>query len=524
MNINYRIIKFAVNRRVLNMQNTDTLIQLVGSLTRQEKKELSSWFKKLPDSDFALLYKLLLNNDISDSQTLKNRFLEKASGKSYNSAATYLLDHLLRKLADMRRESDSYYMLLGKLTQARVLFEKALYPECYKMLEDIKRESAHYNNHFTMLLAQRMEIEYHLLSDPVEYDERRIIDSHSQIGRTVRFIAKFNEQTSLYELIRYRMMHFGYARSEEDVRMLDDLVTNELQIISAARTKDDFEIQKNHKLFQAYYFIMCGHTHSALSSFKELHQLFEENRHLWHNPPFYYLATVRGMLESLRIIHDYAGVDYFLEKLRRLESKSGRFMLTVRQVITVNRLYSKIDSGDYYGALSLIEKDPENIIRQADMLSANEQAELANYVAIVYLCVGRLREARHVLRPCLHSHVRMSDPSLYISIRLLNTMIYFQMEDSEFVSSQHRSIVRELSSCSGRRNQYKVELFLLRFMDRFARPESLSEREALWSKAQETLSRIALDRYENQRMRCFDYALWVKAMIFGQTVAETSRD
>ena len=43
----------------------------------------------------------------------------------------------------------------------------------------------------------------------------------------------------------------------------------------------------------------------------ELNKLFEENIHLWNDPPVYYLMTVEGMLESLRIMHNYEGNGLF---------------------------------------------------------------------------------------------------------------------------------------------------------------------------------------------------------------------
>ena len=100
------------------------------------------------------------------------------------------------------------------------------------------------------------------------------------------------------------------SRSLKETHDLDDLVTSEISIVASTGI-ENFEIKKNHQLFQANYFITVGDYRAAFNSFVELNKLFEENIHLWNDPPVYYLMTVEGMLESLRIMHNYEGYGLF---------------------------------------------------------------------------------------------------------------------------------------------------------------------------------------------------------------------
>lgn len=503
----------------MHMTRTDSLIRLVGNLTKQERKDLAVWFNRQPPSDYRTLYMLLMKNSVMDSAELKRLFLSEASGDSYNSAVAYLFDLLLRRLAEFRRESDSYYMLFNKLLQARVLFDKSMYGECYSLIEEVKQTSRYYNNHFTLMLAQRMEIEYRLMSDFCDLEEKQILDNHSQINRTVQIISKFNEQTSLYELIRYRMLRYGHVRTETDARMLDDLVSSELQIISSAKTKDDFEMQKNHKLFQAYYFIMCGHYNSAVRAFKELHQLFEDNRHLWYNPPVYYLSTVAGMLESLRAVRDYNGIEFFIGKLRRLKSKSVRFMISVKFVIFVNTLYPLIDRGDFVEAQRIVDEDKDGVVRHSEALTLNERAELLLCTTLIRMCNGRLKEARHRLRTQMGIVQAIDNTMLANTLRIVNTMIYFELGDSEFVASQCRSIMRELNRRRGK-EKHGIEILLLKFMTNYSIPSTIREREMLWEKQKAVMRNLALDRSGSQILMYFDFTMWIKAKILARPIAD----
>lgn len=83
---------------------------------------------------------------------------------------------------------------------------------------------------------------------------------------------------------------------------MNDLMVNELYIAASSDSERNFELTRNHKLFQASYLMGVGDYGSALNSYKELNELFEENQQFWANPPIYYLSVLEGVLDSLRSI------------------------------------------------------------------------------------------------------------------------------------------------------------------------------------------------------------------------------
>lgn len=52
-----------------------------------------------------------------------------------------------------------------------------------------------------------------------------------------------NEQSSLYELLKYRMINKGASRSLKETQDLDDLVTSEISIVASAGI-ENFEIKR----------------------------------------------------------------------------------------------------------------------------------------------------------------------------------------------------------------------------------------------------------------------------------------
>ena len=271
-----------------------------------------------------------------------------------------------------------------------------------------------------------------LTLDFEDMDEQKLLNKQYKMNNTLKSIRQLNEQSSLYELLKYRMINRGASRSLEETQKLDDLVTSEISIVASAGV-ENFEIKKNHQLFQANYFITVGDYKAAFNSFVELNKLFEENSHLWNNPPVYYLMTVEGMLESLRIMHNYEGMNYFIEKLTKLSSPSSSFQLNVMYVIFIYRLFSFIDAGDFDKAGIWIAEHQASLIDKMLLLKEQQQAEMSLYIALIHLGNGEYRKARKRLSATIGRGHLYSLP-LFRTIRIVNVMIHYELGDVDYIS------------------------------------------------------------------------------------------
>ena len=492
------------------MSKSESLIQLISSLNKQEKKEFSLYISNKPEKDYIFLFKLIDDKKIANPDVLKQYFLKARPTSSFSTVVSYLFDLLIEILTKLRTEQDSYYLLLNELLHARVLYEKSMYSECFQLLKKIKEKAVYYENHFALLVAQRLELNYLLTLDFEEVNERKLLNKQYKMKNTLKSIRQLNEQSELYELLKYRMINQGASRSLEETQKLDDLVTSEISIVASAGV-ENFEIKKNHQLFQANYFIMVGDYKAAFNSFVELNKLFEENTHLWNNPPVYYLMIVEGMLESLRIMHNYEGMNYFIEKLEKLSSPSSSFQLNVTYVVFMYRLFSFIDIGEFEKAREWITKHQICLIDKMQLLKEQQQAEMALYIALVHLGNGEHREARKRLRVTIGRRHLYSVP-LFRTIRIVSMMIHYELEDSDYIQSEVRSIKREMSK--NKEHNLKVESFLLKFLNYSLVNADKKKRAEIWKSIEDKIQALYNDKYESQILRKFDFIAWIEAKIF----------
>lgn len=492
------------------MLKSESLIHLINNLTKQEKKEFSLYISNKPEKDYIFLFRLIDDKKISDPEELKMSFLAAKPASSFNTVVIYLFDLLIDILTRLRTEQDSYYLLFNELLHARVLYEKSMYQECFQVLKKVKEKAVYYENHFALLVAQRLELNYLLTLDFEDMDEQKLLNKQYKMNNTLKSIRQLNEQSSLYELLKYRMINRGASRSLEETQKLDDLVTSEISIVASAGV-ENFEIKKNHQLFQANYFITVGDYKAAFNSFVELNKLFEENSHLWNNPPVYYLMTVEGMLESLRIMHNYEGMNYFIEKLTKLSSPSSSFQLNVTYVIFIYRLFSFIDAGDFDKAGIWIAEHQASLIDKMLLLKEQQQAEMSLYIALIHLGNGEYRKARKRLSATIGRGHLYSLP-LFRTIRIVNVMIHYELGDVDYIQSEIRSIKREMSKNKG--YNLKVESFLLKFLNYSFADTNRKRRAEIWESMAEEVHALYADKYETQILRKFDFVAWVEAKIF----------
>lgn len=492
------------------MLKSESLIHLINNLTKQEKKEFSLYISNKPEKDYIFLFRLIDDKKISDPEELKMSFLAAKPASSFNTVVIYLFDLLIDILTRLRTEQDSYYLLFNELLHARVLYEKSMYQECFQVLKKVKEKAVYYENHFALLVAQRLELNYLLTLDFEDMDEQKLLNKQYKMNNTLKSIRQLNEQSSLYELLKYRMINRGASRSLEETQKLDDLVTSEISIVASAGV-ENFEIKKNHQLFQANYFITVGDYKAAFNSFVELNKLFEENSHLWNNPPVYYLMTVEGMLESLRIMHNYEGMNYFIEKLTKLSSPSSSFQLNVTYVIFIYRLFSFIDAGDFDKAGMWIAEHQASLIDKMLLLKEQQQAEMSLYIALIHLGNGEYRKARKRLSATI-GRGHLYSPPLFRTIRIVNVMIHYELGDVDYIQSEIRSIKREMSKNKG--YNLKVESFLLKFLNYSFADTNRKKRAQIWESMAEEVHALYADKYETQILRKFDFVAWVEAKIF----------
>ncbi|MDR0619572.1 MAG: hypothetical protein LBG17_06720 [Bacteroidales bacterium] len=417
------------------MSKLTSLVLLIHSLSKSERKKISTILGD-GKSDYIYLFKIIDRELLSDATEIKNRFAQHKGGAALNVTVSYLFDTLLDILADLRSEQDSYFSLFNMLLQAKVLYEKSIYKECFAYLDKVKTKAAHYGNFAILLIAQKIEMEYLLTLDFPKITETELLDKQFKIRNTLNKIRKINEHTFLYELLRHRVI---YKKQKHD---FNDLIVSEISIVSNSGF-NNFEIEKNHKLFQSNYLMYIGDYKSALNSLYELNNVFEKNMHLLSNPPAYYLSTIEGVLESLRTMRNYEAMNYFIEKLSAIKSSSNHFKIQILCAVFLYKIFPLIDTERFAEAKELLSQYGDSLFDKSSSLAPARYFKLMLYEAIIYFGNKEYEKAKKkFFKVFYNGKTSMSIPH-YKAARLLYLMSLYELNELDDIGTEINSIRRD---------------------------------------------------------------------------------
>lgn len=501
------------------MSQIQSLHLLIHSMTLAEKKAFRGrTCRTRSDPNYLALFELIEKNDNLPLADLKKRYRSQKPGSSLETSARYLFELLLETLLRLRKDQDSFYSLFSRILQARVLYEKSLFDECFALLDEVMDKAQKFENYYALLLGSRLEMEYLLALNFPKTSEKKLLKKQFKINESLKYLRKINEQSSLFEILKHRIIYKGYPRSPKQKNELNDLVFSELSIV-ASQNLENFEIRKLHQLFQSNYLISAGDYKSAFHSYHELNTLFEANKHLWSTPPVYYLNMLEGVLVSLRGIHNYQGMGYFVEQLKKIESPSVDFRLTLNCLTFQYELFPLLDTGDFDQCRAHIKAYKTILYDKIVALDRVRQAELCLYTALVYLGLGEYRKAHQFLNQVILSDKKIIFLPIFRTVRLVNLIILYHLGESELIRYEIRSMKRDLRAME---KGYRIERLVFSRVTRMPAGRA-AHRAKQWDKIKGMCHSIRQDIFEQQILHIFDFTAWIESQVLKVPLAEVMR-
>jgi hypothetical protein len=460
-------------------------------------------------SNFEKLYHIILKKKNITADLVRKEYDNLCKNTSFETSVIYLHKHLLNSILELRKYQDPNFLFFDNIAKARILFEKSLYKECFRLLKKTKNTALKHENHYAFLISSRLELDYLLSLNYPEIDEKTLLRKQFKLNDSLMIIQKTNQLSSLLELLKHRMIHSGNARTELQKNKLNDLVMSEMSIMNSF-TKENVEMEKLHQLFQANYLIDVGDFKSAQRSFHELKVLMEKNKHLWSEPPIYYLLILEGILDTLRGLRNYEGMKYFIEQLKTLQGSYQYFNLRIQCTVFLYELIPLLDNGDFISSHEKIKSSSKDLIKNENLLSLSQNAELKLHIALTYFGLREFKKAQKILNKIIFASKDYTQLPLYRTIRLVNLMILYELKDFDFIKYESRTLNREIQMA---KNSYTIERELIKFVNKYNLPYLNSKRIRLWEEKEEKFKLISEDIYEKQTLKYFNFLIWIESKI-----------
>lgn len=485
------------------------VIRLIHSLSKAEKRQFKLFTKKQSgNKDYMALFDLIEQKKISNKAALEKEFQQRYPGASLDNTTRYLLKILLDSLIQSRVKEYDFYQLLYGLLKVNILKERNLREEGFKELNKLLDMSLHSQDNMIQYIFYREKLNYLSGNNFHEYSEKKLVALQEKARNNLKNIRNVHEHYSLYELLKFRLIHSGKILSEKNKKQLNDLLLSEMGIVNA-RIKGNLESIKLHLLFQSYFFTDIGDYKSALKTFHELNRLFEKNVKLLSNPPLDYFSALDGILDSLRTNGLFPEMDFYNLKLKELDQPQypEYFRFLVRKTIAVYRLAMHHALQEYHIAAALIEKFDKSLWEEYCMIDEEKQHELLFYMALTYFYNKEYKKAQKLMNQIILIDKANYDSPVYKAARLLNLIISYEMKDLEYLDYEIRSYKR---AYYGNGKALKIESLIFKIIAINPDFNKKVKNDIIWKRIHPLIKSIDKDKFNLQVLKYFDFTGWVK--------------
>jgi hypothetical protein len=497
---------------------------LAESLTKSEKRYFRL-FSNIQSGDKKYVYLFDLIEDNNPIDTVYALFCKKYNSANFNMAVKHLYRTIMDCLLYLHRKQDIQTKIFTLLSEADILYERALFDDAMDVLNKAKKLAAIYEMDSLILLSRRIELKYMNTTNFKDVTERQLISKQMKIVEEMKYSRSANLHSQLYDILKHRLFHKGYVRSEKQKESLNDLILSELNIV-ANNSYKGFETQKLHLLFQSAYYLDSGNYKMAIRFYQTLIDLFEENKHMILNPPIYYLQAITGVLNSLKIASLYKEMPFFINKLKKIEQDNYAidFILNVRALIFLYEFTCSFNTGNFTATADLISKYDDNLLKSMSLLRLDTQLDLLIQLTILDIATGNIKNARKHMKNIMSSGKLFYVLPSYRYARLINLIIQAELENYDFFENEIKSIKRSIRY---EKQIYITEKLLFKFIQNYYLLNNKKGREKLYKQFEKETVKIMQNKYERQLLVIFDFISWMQSKLtnrkFDEILAEKNR-
>jgi len=491
------------------MTNCATIIRLVNSLSPSEKRHFRMTTQKQGGrKDYLALYDIIEKSHPgeTDTQKVMSAFARNQPGASIEATSKYLIKIITDCLIESKAEKDNEFNLYRRLLRVKILQERSLPAAANRELKKLRDRSIARQHHLMQYLTFRLELNQ--LSDqrfPGISDDY-LVETQMKAKEILRMVHNIEGHYSLYELLKYRLIHMGKVVSEADKKKLNDLLLSEISLVTG-KVKNSFESRKLHLLFQSFYFTDIADHRSALQSFNELNNLFEQHPDLHDHPPTDYFSALDGILDVLRMVKKYDKVPFYIGKLQRLNTSSSPeyFRYLVQKTIAIYELSVLTGMENFTGAIDYIDKIDPQVLKAYHLVNIEKQTELYFYCSFAYFGKKQYKKAHKYIQAAMTDMSANAQEGINKAVRLLNIILYYQIRDLDYLQYEIRSYLRYAKQQG---SLTKCEKLVLKTIQSKPHSNSSARNRLLLGKMDNMIESIRNDKYEDQVIKYFDFVEW----------------
>ncbi len=496
------------------MKPSTELFQLIKSLSKSEKRyfKLTSSLQS-GEKNYMKLFDVIESQDEYDEAIIKNKFSKETFVNHLPSEKNHLYNLILKSLRGFYSDKSAAAMLQEQLRNIELLFNKALYKECGKLIRKAKKVAYDYEKYYFLLDLidwEKILIEEEYLRGNFDKDLNKLVDEESDCVEKLRNLAEYQ---ILYSKINYVFRRGGYARSDEEQIIVDEIANYHL--IKGKNTA------LSTKAATACYYIkgLCATVERNLDesyiNFMKVVKIMEDNPMIMRELPKRYAKALNNVMTAYMDYNKWEKCFATIDKLKGLVKKPGFESIDVQLKLFTfphnAELLACINKGDFQKAKTKVIPDILRGLELYDGKINNEEEMLFYYnISRVYLGCEEYKSALKYINLVLNNSESGLREDVYSFARLVNLIIHYELGNFDLLDYTIKSTKRFVAK---NQKNYKFEAIFLKDFKKLIKFKNTDDMKKLYVNFKNELNDVLKDPYETAANEYFDFISWLDSKI-----------
>ncbi|MBL7964420.1 MAG: hypothetical protein JNM31_11335 [Flavobacteriales bacterium] len=502
------------------MKPSTELHDLIKSLTKSEKRffKLHSALQS-GDKNYLKIFDALDKQPEYNEEEIKAEFAKETFIRHFPSEKNHLYRLILKALRAYHAESSISGLLKQEIKNIEILYEKALYKECNKLLVRAKRmarENEKFYYLFELLNWEKTLLEEAYESGEFSKDLDALIEEEREVLGKLQNLAQYH---ILYSKINYVFRSGGYVRTPEEHVLVEEIAGHPL--ITGKNTALSHRAATICFYTQGFCQWAKRDWATSLKKFERVREILDANQPLKVDLSRRYLRTLHYIINSQIELGDFKGARANIQALREQQGKPGFTGLdTDLQVFTAG-YYSELRMldrmGEHKQAVALADPILTGMEQRAGHLHKEHELEFWWALACVHFGAGEVNRSLFWLNKVLNDTEPTLRQDIFSYARLVNLVVHFELGNYDLLEYILRSTQRFLIK---RHGPHEIETALIEHIRKLARAQAPHARRELFKSLQHRLAELVHDPAESIVLKYFDFMSWVNASVEGIPFSE----
>jgi len=509
--------------RSLLMKPSTELHDLIRSLSKSEKRffKLHSSLQS-GDKNYLRIFDAIDKQKVYDEEGIKKLFAKETFIKHLPSEKNHLYKLILKALRAYHSESSVSGVLKQEIKNIEILYQKALYVECNKLLHRAKRiakDNERFYYWFELLNWEKMLLEEAYESGEFTKDLDALIEEERDVIEKLRNLAAYH---ILYSKINYVFRSGGYVRTDEEHAMVEEI--SEHPLIKGKNTALSWRAATICYYTQGFCQWAKRDWKTSLVKFERVKQILDEHPLIKADLPKRYIKALHYIINAQIEMLDLRSAKANIKYMRELPGTPGFLGQNIDAQVFVASFLSELRlldrAGEHEKAMALADPVLVGMEQLGDRLHKEHELEFYFTLARVHFGGGEMNKALFWLNKVLNDNEPTLRQDIFTYARLFNLVIHYELGNFDLLEYIVRSTQRFLSK---RHRAEQMETILMDHIKKLSRAKEPSAKRELFRSMHDQFMPLLEDPNESLVLKYFDVLAWVEGHLEGMSFSEVVR-